>query len=138
MNIQNKSQSSTEFVVLASFMLLIFIVFIMVIQQKAIVSNREKSDAIANEVMAQVLNEIKIATSVSDSYYREFTLPSKSHGLEYNITLTSSGGDAELVLGYENREMVRFLDNIQAGSDIQVGSNIIGKSGGVISIRKKP
>ncbi|HIH54604.1 TPA: hypothetical protein HA371_05535 [Candidatus Woesearchaeota archaeon] len=138
MNIQNKSQSSTEFVVLASFMLLIFIVFIMVIQQKAIVSNREKSDAIANEVMAQVLNEIKIATSVSDSYYREFTLPSKPHGLEYNITLTSSGGDAELVLGYENREMVRFLDNIQAGSDIQVGSNIIGKSGGVISIRKKP
>lgn len=132
-----KSQSSMEFVILVSFMMLVFALFFIVIQQRAAIANEEKNDAAADNVKNLALNEIKLAESVSDNYYREFSLPNNLNGLDYNISIMQGvGGSSEIVIKYANKEKVYYLEGfINSASTLGSGLNSITKSGNVVLIK---
>lgn len=135
--LKRKSQTSSEFVILMSFMIFVILIFLILIQNKLISTTNEKNDMTASLVMDLVVNEIKLAESVSDFYYREFLLPWNINGLEYNITIMSGvGGSSEIVIKYTNKEKVFFLDQYVSNvSTLASGLNNITKTGGVIMIK---
>jgi hypothetical protein len=132
-----KAQTSTEFVILTTFMLLVFLVFLVLIQSKMSESIKEKNDLLAQNVMDKVITEIRLAESVTDDYKRTFILPTFfENGIPYTISIYGySSGGGELVIRYENIEKVYFLDTqIDNASTIGLGSNRISKSDGIITI----
>lgn len=136
-----KAQTSTEFVILTTFMLMVFLVFLMLIQGKMFESATEKNELLAQNIMDKVTNEIRLAESITDDYERTFELPVfLANGVPYNISITGyliDGG--EIVMTYENVEKVYFLDSqISATSTIGKGQNIIAKNNGVIDIKYSP
>lgn len=131
-----KSQSAMEFVILTSLMILVFLIFYIVIQQKIVIATEDKNDAAAQQVMNLVINEIKLAESVTDDYSRQFSTPSYLNNLQYNITIIPGvGNSTELVIKYHDKEMVYFLEQyIQNNSAIHIGLNTITKTNGTIAI----
>lgn len=135
-----KAQTSMEFVILTGFMLIAFLMFYIVIQIQLIEANRDKLDITAKQVETLVINEIKVAESVTDGYYREFYLPTNIQGLDYNIKILSGvGGTPEIVIKYSNKERVHFLSQgyINGSSNIAKGWNNITKINGIILIQNK-
>lgn len=137
-HIVRKGQNATEFVILAGFMILVFLLFFVVIQQKIIEATEEKNDAAAEQIMSIVTTEIKTAESVTDDYYRTFSVPSSLNGLPYNISIISGiAGSTEIVITYAGKERVYFLDQyVNANSTVGKGKNNITKSQGIISLSK--
>jgi hypothetical protein len=131
-----KAQTSTEFVILTTFMLLVFLVFLVLIQGKMSDSIAEKNDLLAQNIMDKVVTEIRIAESVTDDYSRTFTLPPFfENGMPYNITIKGYSGEGEIIINYENIEKIYFLDQqINDASTISIGQNRITKTGGIITI----
>jgi len=131
-----KAQTSTEFVILTTFMLLVFLIFLTLIQTKMTESIKEKNDLLAQNVMDRVITEIRLAESVTDNYQRTFTLPVfLENGIPYTIEIETYGSGGEIVMTYENIEKVYFFDS-QMGlvNSIGTGSNIITKNNGLIRI----
>ena len=135
--LSKKSQTSTEFVIITGFMIFVLLIFLIIVQNKLIATTNEKNDLIAGNIMDFVINEIKLAESVSDSYYREFILPSNINGLDYNITIMSGvGGSSEIVVKYSTLEKVFFLDQyVSNDSTLASGVNNITKYNGLITIK---
>ena len=131
-----KSQNSMEFVVLTSFMMLVFVVFFVIIQQRMTSATEEKNDAIAEQLLSIAVNEIKLAESVSDNYYREFTLPNNLNGLQYTISIIPGAGQStEILITYGTKEKIYFLEQyISKNSSIGSGLNNISKNSGVVTI----
>lgn len=132
-----KAQSSTEFVILVAFMMFVFIFFFIIIQQKLISANEQKNDAAAQQVMNQIINEIRVAESVNDDYYRQFLMPNNVNGLPYNVSITQGiAQSTEIVIKYNDKENVYFLEQfISTSSTLGQGLNNISKSGGIITIQ---
>jgi hypothetical protein len=118
-----KAQAATEFVLLASFMLFIFIGMFTVVGNKINEIEREKAQRRAGELLDFVQNEIMLADSVSIGYQRYFILPLTIDNVDYNITIVD---DSEIVLWYKNEEYVDFLDQSVNGT-IGRGKNLIIK-----------
>ena len=133
-----RSQSSTEFVILVTFMLMVFVVFLILIQGKLKTTIEQRNDQIAQNVLDMALNEVRLAESVSDSYNRQFLLPTRPNGLNYNVRIVpGAAGSAELVLVYDDKERIAFLDSaISNASSIGIGYNNISKYNGIVTIRK--
>ncbi|MGV8086575.1 MAG: hypothetical protein ACP5N1_03005 [Candidatus Woesearchaeota archaeon] len=135
-----KAQTSMEFVILTGFMLMAFLVFYIVIQIQLVEANRDKLDITAKQVETLVVNEIKIAESVTDGYYRDFYLPLNIQGIEYTIEVLSGvGGTPEIVVKYSNKERVYFVSQgyINGSSNVAKGWNNITKINGIILIQNK-
>ncbi len=132
-----RAQTAMEFVILLSFMMLVFVAFFIIVQQRLISIGQEHNDKGADDALAIVLNEITLAESVSDGYYREFVMPSSINGLRYNITiLTGPGSTPEIVVSYSGKEKVYFLQQnyINESSSLALGTNSIAKFNGTIYI----
>jgi hypothetical protein len=134
--IMSKAQSSMEFVILLSFMIFVFLLFFIIIEGKIVSLTTEKLDLEAQDVLTLVTDEVRIAESVSDSYYRQFILPGNIKGLDYNISFSAiSGGGTELIITYYEREKIRFFEGtLSNDSTIWPGSNNITKINGIIRI----
>jgi len=132
-----KAQNSMEFVILTSFMMFVFAMFFIIIQQKTIAATEEKNDATAQQLLDIATSEIKLAESVSDDYYRQFTMPNNLNGLQYNISIIPGvAGTSEIVVKYSNKEKVLFLEAyISSGSTMGSGPNNITKADGVITVK---
>ncbi len=118
-----KTQAATEFVLLASFMMFVFIGMFTVVGNKINEIEREKAQRRAGELLEFVENEVILADSVSMGYQRYFTLPQTIDNVDYNITII---GDSEIVLWYKREEYVDFLDQSVNGT-IGKGKNLIIK-----------
>lgn len=132
-----KAQSSTEFVILITFMLIVFLGFIYLLQTKMNESISDKEDLIAEDIASKIIGEIRLAESVSDNYNRTFTLPSRPEGLVYTVSILGDPVGAELTIKYgqNDKEKVFFLDSkVSIASTIKIGNNIITKDNGVITI----
>ena len=136
--IPKKSQSSTEFVILIGFMVLVLLVFFMIIQEKIVEANDERNELASKDIMDTLITEIRLAESVSDDYYREFFLPLDLNGLDYDISIIMGvASTTEIVLKYSNKEKVYFLEEfINSSSSVGLGLNNITKKNGVILIQK--
>ena len=133
-----KAQTSLEFVVLTGFMILAFLTFYIVIQSKLLEANRDSTDIAVKQIETLVVNEIKVAESVTDGYYREFELPQRVNGVEYTISIISGLGSntPEIVTKYNGRERVYFVPQAYVDNDSTVGKglNNISKIGGNITL----
>ena len=133
-----KAQTSMEFVILTGFMLLAFLVFYVVIQAKLVEANRDSMDTAAKQIETLVVNELTVAESVTDGYYRVFELPERVNGMDYNIEIIPGVNNTpEIVVQYNGKERVYFVPQtyVSTSSRIGKGLNNISKFNGMILIQ---
>ena len=128
--LHSKSQSATEFIVLASFMLLVILGFFAVTSSKILEAKDEGNKKIAEDIADFAYREIDIAKSVNDGYSRIFSMPPSVNGINYTISIIDN---KELVVNYLDNEYVKFLPYNVTGN-IAKGNNKISKNNGLISI----
>jgi len=122
-----KAQSAIEFIVLASFMLLVIIGFFAVASSRVLEAKEEGNRKIAEDIAALAYNEIEITKSVNDGYIRIFAMPQTVNGINYSISVIDN---RELIVSYLGHEHVRFLPSNVTGNIIK-GNNKISKNNGV-------
>jgi hypothetical protein len=127
---KTKAQFAIEFVVLISFMFLIFLGVIAVITSKVLEAKENERQQIAEDIATLAENEIKLAKSATDGYSRTFKLPNKIKGNSYSIEIIDN---RELVVNYLDREYVLFLQEDVVGN-INPGENTIRKEDVVVYI----
>jgi len=125
-----ESQSATEFIVLASFMLLVILAFVAVTSSKLLDAKEEANKKIAEDIAAIAYKEIETAKLVKDGYTRNFLLPAAVNGVPYSINITDN---VELSVSYLGYEYLKFLPSNVTGK-IFKGSNKITKNNGVINL----
>ena len=82
-----KSQSSTEFMVIVSFLLLFFCVFLFTVESKSSDKMREKQEEVFRESALSIKNEIDLAFKASDGYKREFFILDKLNNKNYSVEI---------------------------------------------------
>lgn len=125
-----KSQSATEFIVLASFMFLVIVGFFAVTSSKALEAREEANKKITEDIAELAYREIETAKSVNDGYTRNFAMPTTVNGINYSINIIDN---RELVVNYLGYEYIKFLPSNVTGN-VSEGLNQIKKSNGAISI----
>ena len=123
-----KLQSSIEFIMLSTFMLLTTVGFFGIISTTIVDSQEESNTKISEDILMIAYNEIATAKLMSDGYSRVFFIPQKVDGVDFNITLI---GGRELVVNYLDIEYVKFLPANVTGN-LTKGYNTISKINGVI------
>jgi len=127
----SKSQSATEFIVLASLMLLVILGFFAVTSSRLLEAREEGNRKIAKDIADFAYREIELAVSLNDGYNRTFALPQKVNGIDYSINITDN---RELIVNYLDNEYVRFLPpNING--NLSKGFNHINKLNGTIYVK---
>ena len=122
---QHKAQSSVEFVILITFILIMFTVITILIQSRISEANQVKNNNYAKQIKNIVFNEVKIAESMPIDYTKEFILPLYIEGKSYTIDIIDG---TELIINYKDKEYVYFLLNdFNNYSYIEPGMNIITK-----------
>ena len=121
-----KSQSAIEFIVLASFMLLVIVGFFAVTSSKVLESKEEANRQISQDIAEFAYQEIEIAKSVNDGYTRIFVMPQTINGVNYSIRMIDN---RELIVNYLEHEYVKFLPANVTGNIVK-GNNKISKSNG--------
>ena len=127
---RNKAQFAIEFIVLISFMFVIFLGFTAVITSKILDAKESERQQTAEDIATLAKNEIDLARSVSDGYNRTFNLPAAIEGNSYNISIIDN---RELVVKYLDKEHVLFLQDNVAGN-VNSGKNTITKENGIVYI----
>ena len=130
---QSKSQSATEFVILASFMLMVILGFFAVTSSRLLEAKEEGNRKIAKDVADFAYKVIEIANSLNNGYVRTFALPEKVNGVDYTINITDN---RELVASYLDNEYVKFLPQNISGN-MSKGLNQINKLNGIIYVKSQ-
>lgn len=125
-----KSQSSMEFIVLATFMLLVIVGFFGVTSSRVLEAREDVNRKIAEDIADFAYREIEIAASVNDGYKKSFSMPQNVNGVNYSIRVVDN---IELTVNYLDYEHVRFLPSNVTGN-ITKGANTISRNNGVIRI----
>lgn len=127
----SKSQSATEFVVLAAFMLLVVFGFFAVTSSKILSTREDANQKIAQDIADLAYNEIETAKSLNDGYARTFVMPQDVNNVNYSISIIDN---RELSVNYLGYEYVRFLP-LNVIGNISKGLNSINKNKGVIYLK---
>jgi len=117
-----------EFIVLASFMLLVILGFFAITSSKILESKEEGNRKIAADIAEFAYREVETAKSVNDGYTRAFSMPQTINGVNYSIKITDN---KELIVEYLGYEHVRFLPSNVTGTIIK-GANNITKTNGKV------
>ena len=125
-----KSQSAVEFIILASFMMLVAIGFFAVNSSRVLEAKEEGNRKIAQDIADIAYKEVETAKSVNDGYARTFAMPLSVNGVNYSIYLIDNRELEVVYLGYE---YVKFLPSNVTGF-ISTGVNEITKINGIIYI----
>ena len=125
-----ESQSAMEFIVLASFMLLVILGFLAVTSSKMLESREEGHKKTAEDIANFAYREIEIAKSLNDGYTRNFAMPEIVNGINYSITVID---DRELIVNYLDYEYIKFLPSNVTGN-ITKGFNKVSKNNGIVFI----
>jgi len=129
-------QSSVEFVLISSLMFLVFLGMFVVIQSSMAGAYRDRLYAIMEQMSNLVSTEMRMAYNSPGDYAREFSLPPTLEGYIYNINITNS---SEISIQSEDIDYVIFLDyNLNDGSNISIGKNLITKVDGNVTIKTVP
>ena len=125
-----KSQSSMEFIVLATFMLLVIVGFFGVTSSKVLEAREDINRKIAEDIADFAYREIEIATAVNDGYKKSFSMPQNVNGVNYSINIVDN---IELTVTYLDYEHVRFLPSNVTGN-ITKGLNTISRNNSIIYV----
>ncbi len=125
-----KGQSTIEFTILMSFMVLMFSVFFILIGERLVDLQGERDYEIAKAIKDVVDTEIRVAKSVEDGYFRTFYLPGTVSNVRYEIEIINS---TELVVKVRDKETVLRIPKDTYGN-VSKGRNRIEKNSGTIKL----
>lgn len=131
MKTNEKSQSAVEFIILASFMLLVVVIFFALTSSKVLEAKEKSNKQTAEDIATFAYREIETALFSSDGYTRIFDMPNTINGIAYSIDIID---DRELVINYLDNEYVLFLPSNVSG-DIKPGANEVKKMQGIVSLK---
>ena len=124
------SQSAVEFIILASFMLLVLLGFFAITGSRLLEAREEGNKRIAQDIADFAYREVEIAKSVNDGYTRTFIMPQSVNGVDYSISIIDN---KELTVNYLDKEHLSFLPQKVCG-DFFIPQNKIDKEKGIICI----
>lgn len=102
-----RAQASLEFVVLAVFMLVFFLVVTIGIQSQLSHAQLIRNEELAKQLASIINNEVVLAQQANSGYQRSFYLPAVIEGSDYNLSLVDG---VDLVVGFRGVSYVFFLD----------------------------
>lgn len=136
---RKKAQSSLEFVLLVSFVLMAMGAFLVLTQTNLASAKVERDAELINKVMNVLNSELLFAEQSSPGYKRTFYLPVALEGTEYSISAAFDGSfiRQDIVIVYNERTYIFFLpDNairIQNPEKLSTGETTISKVCGAFS-----
>jgi hypothetical protein len=128
MSEKKRGQSAIEFVILIGIALFFFVGFLIAIQGNIATRVTGDRDIIVQEIAAQVQDEITLAASSTDGYYREFNIPEKVVNIDYDITVD----EGVVYVRTENGKHAIALPAERVVGNIVIGENFISRKDGVI------
>lgn len=147
---RKKAQGALEFILLFSFIFIIFMAMFVVFNKRLVAISRESEEIQLQKIQDQIIAELETAKTVHDGFLRTFMLPELYLGHKYNITLEKpilkEGENPEdlpyeigLALTSAGRERVKIISfdpNILLG-EIKPGLNTILKKNNLICLNPK-
>ncbi|MFH1398937.1 MAG: hypothetical protein ABIG95_02405 [Candidatus Woesearchaeota archaeon] len=131
------AQSSIEFALLVTFMFLIFTVFFVAVSDRLASIYKEREIILLEELGAYVQNELRLAGSAVDGYYREFEVPLDLNGYDYEIIIQDYAAEGlnqtDLIVHYANHSL--DYDHVLPVSKLVTGS-IVPKLNTTVVITK--
>lgn len=125
---KKNGQSAIEFLILIGVVISFFLIFLFAIQGSISSKVIENMDLTLKEIALNVINEVNLASNSVDGYYREFEIPSKILGNEYEINIT----DGVVFIRTLDNERALSLPAVSVVGDVYIGKNIIRKEEGVV------
>ncbi len=101
-----KGQSGVEFIVLLGFLILVFMGFAYIIQERIVEQQQANQRDLYIQLADKIERELLLASRVRPGYGREFEIPVALNGQDYNVTLE---GKDTLVIRSNGEEYIRFL-----------------------------
>ncbi len=147
---RKKAQGALEFILLFSFIFMIFMAMFVVFNKRLVAISRESEEIQLQKIRDHIIAELETAKTVREGYMRTFMLPELYLGHKYNITfekpILKEGETPEelpheitLTLRSAGRERVKIISfdpNILLG-EIKPGLNTIIKKNNLICINLK-
>jgi hypothetical protein len=127
-----KSQSSIEFMILVGAVLFIFITISLALQTTTVSKSKEKRALEVQNLALIVRNEIDLAFSSLDGYERTFNIPQKIINLDYTIILDN--GVVYIIT--EDSSVALSLSTKPVTGQLQKGDNLIRKMGGELFLNQ--
>ena len=116
-----KGQGAVEFIILIGVLLFASILVIAALAVNTSKVNSEKEDLVGEDIVNKVQKEVQLAHKVNIGYYREFLLPERLGGKDYEISISQN----QVTVTIEDSDYWRSLQPIQGV--IQKGLNTIEK-----------
>lgn len=123
MSFNFKGQSAIEFVILVMAILFIFVAFLYFIQGKVYDAQNEAVTVAVNEIAITIRDEINLAHSSANGYYRQFFLPLNLNGFDYEAEILE---DSVYVRTVDGKHAVA-LPVFEVTGDVLLGTNSIYK-----------
>jgi poly(3-hydroxyalkanoate) synthetase len=128
-----RSQSAIEFAVMIGFLLFAFITFVAIINNNLSDRYREKEDAAVKDIAYAIQDEINIASTTTDGYLRNFTIPNKIGTKDYERLKISQG---LVQVATDKSSIVLPIPEVSSNSHIQTGINNISKVNGEVCVNE--
>jgi len=127
---KKKAQSAIEFVILVGFVLSMFTIFFLIIQENVSYKISERRDLEIKEIALTVRDEIDLASSSAEGYSRNFSLPEKISGKDYEINVNESAVSAITIDG--KHAISYTVQNITG--NLKKINNTIKKEDGIVKL----
>ena len=121
---KTKAQSGMEFMIISATVLLFFTLIFLSIQRNVSEKQKEQEIIVVENLALSVQEEISIALSASEGYSREFIVPEKIFGKDYEIQIVDNSTI------YVKSPIT--LSTGKINGDILKGINIIKKENGKV------
>jgi hypothetical protein len=107
-----RAQAAVEFSLLITFLFLVFIVLFVVIGQRMIQMNADKTSAEVDQILDTMVEEVKLAQGVENGYKRPFQLHKELSGRPYTLNISDN---SILELDMEGISYYRILPTFVMG-----------------------
>jgi len=123
-----KCQGAIEFLILAGFLLFMFLMIFGVISSNTSDLSRKRDIVMGEDLVTKVQKEANLAAKAEDGYYREFSLPDKVGNKNYTIRLEEN----EVIVSTARTDFWRIIPNITG--NVTKGINRLNKTNGKVYI----
>jgi len=124
---KTKAQSGMEFMIISATVLLFFTLIFLSIQRNVSEKQKEQEIIVVENLALSVQEEISIALSASEGYSREFIVPEKIFGKDYEIQIVDNS-----TIYVKSPISAIALSTGKINGDILKGINIIKKENGKV------
>jgi len=128
---QKKAQTAIEFFLLLGAALFFMLALTATFQHKVALKNIEKRNFLFQEMALTMQSELNIAASAADGYKREFHLPGKIAGLDYDITIVAN---SVYINTTDGRHTLALPAQNTTGQFVKNSNNTIEKRDGIIYV----